>query len=282
VEQDLEKNMAQFLEKWSPLRKYRKPVCDELRNMARPSIHMYCPQCESEQTFINLGSDARKGNHSSLFERVGEPFEVLLARYLCAGCKEFGRFFVLETGEVDGNQFIRKIGQKPDWEAVIEPRLLDTLGLHEAIFRRGVDCESSGYGIGAFAYYRRVVEDILDELLDRIPPLLEEEAREEYIEALKKTKSMPVAQDKIELVKDLLPQTLRRGGINPLDVLYDALSEGLHARTDDECLDLAAIIRESLSYLIDELQRATNAERQFTESMRRLLGKRACSKTSGA
>jgi len=239
---------------------------------------MYCPRCESEQTFVNCGSQNRDKSHSELYELVSDPFNVLLARYLCAGCKEFGRLFILETGKADGKRFIRKIGQKPDWEAALEPRLAKALGSRETLFRRGVDCESSGYGIGAFAYYRRLVEDILDELLNMIPPLLEGEAKAKYVEALGRTSATPVAQDKIALVKDLLPANLRPGGINPLQILYDALSAGLHAHTDEDCLELAGAVREALVYLMDELKRAGDARQQFTEGMRRVLEKRAKSK----
>lgn len=275
---DLEKNMAEFLERWAPLRRYRKPVSDELGNMARPAIHMSCAHCESEQTFINLGSQSRDGSRSELYEWVDDPFDVMLAKYLCAGCQEFGRLFVLESGKADGKRFIRKIGQKPDWEVTLDTQLAKVLGTRESLFRRGVDCESSSYGVGAFAYYRRVVEEILDDLLAMIPPLLDGEAKVKYVTALQRITGTTVAQDKIALVKDLLPASLRRGGINPLDVLHDALSKGLHAKTDEECLDSAGAAREALVYLGVELTHADEAQKQFTDGMRRLLEKRGQTK----
>lgn len=275
--QDLERNMIEFLEEWSPLRRYWKPVVDSLGNMERPSIHMHCPQCGSGQTFVNAGSE---GTYS-LYEWLSAPYEVYLARYLCASCQKFGRLFVLETGHVDGRGFIRKIGQKPDWEASLDANVARVLGPHEVLFRRGVDCETSGYGIGAFAYYRRLVEDVLSELLNMIPPLLEGEAKVKYAEALERTSTTPVAQEKIALVKELLPASLRRDGINPLEILHDALSGGLHAESDEECLDLAATVREALVYLVDELKRADDAHRKFTEGMRRFLDKRAQNKARG-
>ena len=278
--EELAKNMAEFLEKWPPLRKYRKPIADELGNRARPAIHMFCANCSTERTFVNLGSQSRHGGHYNFYDSLPAPFDVELARYLCAACKSFGRLFVLETGETDGKSFIRKIGQKPDWEVILEDRVVQSLGTREALFRRGIDCESSGYGVGAYAYYRRVVEDIIDELLDLIQPLIEREGQAKYAEALKNTKAAIVAQDKIVLLKDLLPPSLCRGGFNPLSIIYSALSEGIHARTDEECLDLAGAVRESLVFLIDELKRSDESQRRFTEGMRKFLDKRNTNKGS--
>ncbi|MDZ7680350.1 MAG: hypothetical protein U5J63_01245 [Fodinibius sp.] len=93
-------------------------------------------------------------------------------------------------------------------------------------YKKGLICESQGYGIGAFSYYRRIVEDI-DDLLDEISSLLKGEELDKYQEALQKTKKTNVTQDKIELVKDLLPQILRPDNMNPLSTLHSTLSEGL-------------------------------------------------------
>ena len=105
--------------------------------------------------------------------------------------------------------------------------------------------------------------------------LLDAEAQARYAEALEKTKATTIAQEKIALVKDLLPETLRPNGVNPLDVLYDALSSGLHSESDELCLELAGAVRESLVYLVAELKRAGETRQRFTDGMRRFLEKRA-------
>ncbi len=277
----LDRHMAEFLELWAPLRKYRKPVADDLGNMARPSIHMSCGRCRTDQTFVSVGYEDKYGKYADRYQWIERPWDALVARYICAACKQYGRLFFLETGRDGDHRFIRKLGQNPDWQAAISPDVASALGNHAFLFQRGADCEASGYGVGAFAYYRRVVELVIEGLLERVASLLDGEVRDRYLSALERTRSISAAENKIALVKDLLPATLRPQGLNPLDLLYGALSEGLHAQTDEQCLDIAATISQSLVFLVQELRRSEKAQHTFTESMRKLLGRRSQGKGVG-
>lgn len=259
-------NMTEFLEEWAPLRKYRKAI-SQAGVRARPSIRMQCPRCDSLQTFVN-----KPPPNTSTYFTLAPGLE--LARYMCAGCNNFERLFFLQLG----SDYIRKMGQYPDWEAPLDPSLLGLLGESEAMFRRGLNSEKTGYGIGGFAYYRRVVDDLIGDLLERIPTLLSDAEKPAFAAALEEVRKTTVTQTKIELVKDLLPSRLRPAGINPLDVLYSELSSGLHGKSDEDCLDDAAALRGALAYLVVELARAENAGRQFTADMRKLLEKRGAGK----
>ncbi len=149
------------------------------------------------------------------------------------------------------------------------------LGEHSGFYRKGLICESQGYGIGAFGYYRRIVEEIIDGLLDEIAELLTESELLEYQDALAKTKETTVTQEKIDLVKDLLPPILRPEGMNPLSALHSALSEGLHAESDEECLEYAENCREILIFLVNQVAASKAASKGFTDSMRKLLEKKS-------
>jgi hypothetical protein len=83
-----------------------------------------------------------------------------------------------------------------------------------------------------------------------------------------------VTEDKIKLVKDLLPNTLKNDGFNPLDLLHSSLSAGLHSRSDEECLNEAEGIRISLQYLIKHVEEAKEEKKSFTDSMKKILDKR--------
>jgi hypothetical protein len=273
---DEKANMARFLETWAPLRKFREPVADNLGNRASPNLNMHCPRCVGTQTFVHEGDPS-----GSPCTRVESPSYAEVWRYRCAKCRAFGRLFFLEYGkDKTGTLVVRKLGQKPEWEAPVDARLAGLLGEHEPLFKRGLDSEKSGYGIGAVAYYRRVVEDMIGGLLDRIPILLDGADRERYLAVLEEVHRAHDAQSKIELVKDLLPARLRPDGINPLDVLHGELSVGLHGKSDEDCLDDAEAVRSALSYVIVELARAEDDRREFTAGMRKLLEKRAGKQTA--
>ena len=60
----------------------------------------------------------------------------------------------------------------------------------------------------------------------------------------------------VELMSDALPNSLRIDGHNPLQLLYTALSVGVHELTDNLCHERAGTIR---AVLIGFAQRVTNA-----------------------
>lgn len=152
------------------------------------------------------------------------------------------------------------------------------LGEHADLFQKGLVCESQGYGVGAFAYYRRIVELMTDRLLGALQEIIEDASLQAYQAALIDTRKSIVAQEKIALVKDLLPASLRPDGMNPLALLHDLLSTGLHGGDDEECLEDAGQIRTVLVFLVDRIRHATEvklAGDAFTASMKLLLDKRA-------
>jgi hypothetical protein len=193
-------------------------------------------------------------------------------KYFCSACRRFVRHFYIRFGP--NGEWVEKIGQSLPWDISLNRSLERALGANAQLYSKGLICESQGYGIGAFAYYRRVVEEIIDQLLDDIASLMPDPEKPAYRKALDQAKATKVAQDKIDLVKDLLPPILRPDGMNPLGVLHEALSEGLHARTDDECLAFAAETREVLIFLAEQVSATKAASKSFTASMRKLLDRR--------
>src|SRR3954465_13582859 len=147
IEPDDHGNMARFLETWAPLRKFREPISDSLGNRAHPSIHMYCDTCDSAQTFI-AQNDPHQNNFS--YERIEKPYDAELWRYRCMGCRNAGRALLLATGSDGKGDYVRKLGQKPQWEAALDPELKKLLGKNAEVYRHGLDCEATGYGVGAY------------------------------------------------------------------------------------------------------------------------------------
>lgn len=258
---------AKFLETYPLYRKFSTDIgYNYLQHISKPPIRMYCYTCGCLQTFNMSNEYYRDYSYDTISS--GKVIRVI---YLCAACKEYERFFLLQFGE----NYVMKVGQFPSWEIVPDKNLSELLGEHQDYYKKGLVCESQSYGIGAYAYYRRIVESIIDQLLDSIADLIAESEKERYLEALKQTKKTTVAQEKIDLVKDLLPEILRPDGMNPLNLLYSTLSEGLHAKTDEECLEIAGSIREILVFLVNRILQTEQTSKKFTTSMRKLLEKKA-------
>lgn len=258
-----------FLETY-PL--YRKWKSDEIPRttdqLPKVQINMHCPSCRSNQTFV-MTNEYWEGEEYSNFP-LGD--RVCRVRYLCVHCQQFERFFFLRFDSQRTS--VMKVGQFPAWEVAGNTEVERLLGEHSDYFKKGLISESQGYGIGAFGYYRRIVEEIIDQLLDEVSELFSEEEKQRYQEALAATKKTIVTQEKIDIVKDILPPILRPQGMNPLSVLHSALSEGLHAESDEACLTYAETVREVLVFLVDQVAASKRASVGFTENMRKLLDKR--------
>ena len=168
-----------------------------------------------------------------------------------------------------------KVGQDPSFIRKASSEIKKVLGKEKLIFfEKGLLSEYHGHGIAAFSYYRRVLEEIIGELLDLIPDLMNEEQKEEIRVALAKAKDTNVAERKIEFVKDLLPSILIIEGLNPLQLLYEELSAGMHGKTDEECLISAEILREAMTTLISLLMTTKSKKEQLKKTMYHILDKR--------
>lgn len=256
----------EFIEDYSLFRKLKSgPFNKDLRQWKKIPINMKCHNCNSFQTFNMI---------NEYFDNYGvwAQNKVIDLLFLCESCKEFKRrFFIYINDSLDT---MYKVGQYPEWEIKMDANLEKTLQSHAITFRKGLVCESQGYGIGAFAYYRRITENIIDDLLESIIDLIDENQKGEYSKALEKTKTTRITQEKIDLVKDLLPPILRPNGMNPLGVLHSELSEGVHAETDESCLEIANHIKSVLIFLINQIIQSKESAKSFTNSMKSLLDKK--------
>jgi hypothetical protein len=72
-------------------------------------------------------------------------------------------------------------------------------------------------------------------------------------------------------IKGAIPDVLKIDGHNPLTLLHKALSEGLHDRSEEECLELASSIRVVLSELADRIGQALKDEKELQDAVSRLI-----------
>lgn len=259
----------EFLEEYSLFRRFKTPLPATLDLFPSPPINMHCRDCGGVQTF-NMENEYYEF-HRHINVAAGD--EKVRLVYVCQSCRKFTRQFQVYISP--NRDYCYKFGQYPEWEIKMDKQVEQTLGKHSANFKKGLVCESQGYGIGAFAYFRRIAEEIIDELLDSITDLIDSENKDKYLKALEATKRTRVTQEKIDLIKDLLPNILRPNGMNPLGVLHSELSEGLHAENDETCLENASHIKDILVFLVIQIIASKQAAKQFTSSMKALLEKKS-------
>lgn len=255
----------EFLQDYSLFRKFEIDVPEYLSEIYSPAINMYCHKCGNFQTF----NQTNRASENFTARFVSSKDQLIRLLYQCSSCHTQERQFnIYISPNLD---YIYKIGQFPEWEIKMDKELSKALGKHASNYKKGLVCESQGYGIGAFAYYRRITEDIIDELLDSITDLIDEDDKSKYLSVLEQVKQTRVTQDKIVLIKDLLPSILKPNGNNPLGILHSELSGGLHGETDEVCLEKASHIKSILIFLINQIIRSKESAKLFTNSMKLIL-----------
>jgi hypothetical protein len=197
--------------------------------------------------------------------------------YLCSNCRKKEKIFSLALIKDEGKQSgsAAKLGELPPFGPPIPARLVKLIGPDRELLLKGRRCENQGLGIGAFVYYRRVVESQKVRIFNKI------------IEVAKKLKtSAPIiaeleaARDEtqfskaLSMVKEGIPPTLLINGHNPLSLLHTALSEGVHDRSDEECLQLARSARVVLIELAESLGQALKDGAVLKHAVKTLLDKR--------
>lgn len=268
-----------FLEEFPLYIKFKEQIPRYQRELDHRNIQLYCSQCSDTRTFRYASLTPRGATSGYSFGSApGEqpPLDYLEnniyhIRYCCADCMVTHCHFLIHIGP--NRSFVEKVGQHPKPQVNISKDLERALGNQCDVFRQGLVSEKHGYGIGAFAYYRRVLEELVGTLLDRLEELFPEGERPKYVLALENARKQHTAEDRLKLVKDFVPTHLRTEDIEPLGVLYSALSTGIHARSDEECISDATSIRVALTMLLTAIEQQKQTKKTFTDGMRKLLDK---------
>lgn len=172
---------------------------------------------------------------------------------------------------------IYKYGELPPFGQPTPPRLLRILGsVEKEYYLKGRRAEHQGMRVGAFAYYRRVVENQKNRLFDEIIRVAQQiGASAEMLDELKDAKNQTQFSTAVNAVKHGIkhgiPAALLLDGHNPLTLLHSALSNGVHAQTDEECLASATNIRVVLAELSDRPGYAIKERSELKAAVSKLM-----------
>jgi hypothetical protein len=265
------RTFADFLESCGPDSKHH--VSDLLGGpsgggsivLRTPEIELQCEICNGLRRF-ECG-----GNH---YVAGQGDFEFLV--YDCKNCERAQRTFALLVvpDENKSSGRVQKLGEFPPFGPPTPSRVMKLVGEDRELFLQGRRAELRGLGIGAFAYYRRVVEEQKSRIIEEIGKVALKIKPSKETEALfAKAEAETQFKTAIDLIKSAIPESLLIDGHNPLTLLHSALSEGLHAQTDEECLELATSIRVVLTELAERISTALKEEATLKSAVSRLLNR---------
>jgi hypothetical protein len=197
----------------------------------------------------------------------------IFLEYRCRNCKKSPKLFAVKNVlSRPDRHIVLKIGEWPPYGPVTPGGVIAIVGPDRDFFLKGRRAENLGLGIGAFAYYRRVVENQKGRLIREISKVARtlgagQPVLDRFEAAAKETQFSKAIDD----IKDVMPESLRIQGHNPLSLLHSALSKGLHAQADDECLAIATSIRVVLTELAERITQALKDEAELRNAVNQLL-----------
>ena len=165
---------------------------------------------------------------------------------------------------------MQKVGQFPAYDINVNNNLKKYLSEEDQInYKRALTCLSISYGIGAFSYFRRVIENEIKRIIKDISKL-EFEGVEMVKLALESFDKDFQMSKLIDVVNKHLPVSLNELGDNPIRLLYEQLSGGIHEFTDEECIDKALSIDILLNYVIKKINEEKYQLNDVKNAMRTL------------
>lgn len=231
-----------------------------------------CPEEQTDQTFK---TDLIKSGYSNISvvtinnsDELPYSFDAQTRRLdlkvhvqgVCQSCKAKIDFLIRSTSDKEWNRrkegmtiTIQKIGQFPSYEIGLNPTLKKYLNEEDqSNYKKALICLSISYGIGAYAYLRRVIENEIKRIVQDIAELDFDGA--EFVKAAYESFKVDFQMSKlIDVVTKHLPVSLKELGDNPVRLLYEQLSGGIHEFTDEECIEKAHHIDVLLNYVIRKI-----------------------------
>ncbi len=260
------------------------------------TFSFYCPNEKSNQTFkLTLeperiikelwGATSSSKNYFDTFDHSDSKYK-FTQHYsaTCQYCQKYKADFLIqvETNKsVPVNrvstedfqeplQIVKKIGQFPAFEIKPDKDLIGFLTEEDkGNYKKALICRSQDYGVAAFAYLRRIVENEMIRIVEDLSKIDKPESIQ--IKALLKTfKSNHIMTNLIDGLYTYLPASLQSLGDNPLKVLYSQLSGGIHEFSEEECSQKASTIDTLLKFIVKKINEENSEVRGARDAIKNL------------
>jgi hypothetical protein len=238
--------------------------------LTQPQIQLHCENehCQGVRFFRSTESKTWLSD---------EQWKNIFVTYVCKNCGQSWKTFSLAVRRkgASGAGEVVKYGEMPAFGSPTPSRVISLIGPDREMFLRGRRAENLGLGIGAFAYYRRVVENQKGRIIQEIAKASARlGASPEMLAELAQLEKETQFSKAIDLVKIGIPAALMIDGHNPLTLLHTALSEGLHDHKDEECLEIAQEIRLVLTELAERISQALKEQAELKQAVSRLMSRK--------
>ena len=260
----------------------RQKLPDDFHYVEPDVLFLFCNICKSERPFRDIKpirgntNDPKPYSGNSISPSVSAMIpstpatEFYKVKYTCTGCNNdtFDFWFQLNYKP---EKWLKKIGQLPMWIPAISKELKEAFGSDADLYAKALRNMNEGYGIGACAYLRRLVEKYINPLLELLHDVKQEQG--ESAEKLAEIKEAIQAKDftsKTKFASEIAPAAIIVKGHNPLKEIHERLSIGLHTLDEETALQYAIFIKNALEFIIPRLRREFDDRKEYTEMIKGL------------
>jgi hypothetical protein len=187
--------------------------------------------------------------------------------YTCKNCEQSKQYYYFVWQENEKSTTFMKVGQHPPLAIEPPPELAKALGRGDTgLYRKALINANFGHGLGAVAYFRRVLENQANFLLELIVEAAKHaQAGTDELPCAEEIKNSGKVEEKLGFAAKILPAQFRPGGNNPLDKLSAAAGAGLQGESDDQCLAIFSEGRFVFEYLLKSLLVSNEEAREYVK-----------------
>lgn len=250
----LKEHLAQSLESWPLYRRLEYKGAEGIT--AVPEVlKLFCAVCNLETRWQT--SLKKQGSTRGMEVIEKHKFGFCTKMYRCKNCGRCSVTYYFGWYDETSCSVFYKVGQYPQLEERVSQNLAKALDADDVkAYKNAVRLRNFNLGIAAVAYMRRVVENRMNDLLE----ILHEAARVHGASAELLARHEEVMKEKrfavkIDYAGDLLPANLRpEGKPNPMAILHELASDGLHSKSDEECVDIFDACRQTFEYVFGTMR----------------------------
>jgi hypothetical protein len=276
----LRDQLAQVLTKW-PLYRHYTYVGKEAHHVNQqavtktrfaflpPELKMFCnkQKCGYETAWKTSEAEVYFG--SDFIKR---------RRYTCRNCGLSEVYYCFIWQERADDSVFVKVGQYPELEERVPEKLVEALDREDLkLYQNSLRLRNFNLGVAAVAYMRRIVENRMNDMLEILhEAAIAHDAPADLIAKHEEMKQERRFNVKVDYAGTLLPRSLRpEGKPNPIAILHELASDGLHAKSDEECVDIFDSCRRTFEYLFGKLRVENEDAKAFVQEMAMLAEKKS-------
>lgn len=175
-------------------------------------------------------------------------------------CRRYGDFLYVMIHFDRQNNYIEKVGQYPsvaDIHIAQVKKYKKVLGeSYIKDFTKAIGLAANGIGTGSFVYLRRVFEHLIEEIASEA--IKNGEIDKTQFESCK-------MDNRLKLLSNHLPEVIMEN-----KPLYGVLSAGIHALSEEECLNYFYVVRAVIELILDDMEHARQMEEKKKNAKNKL------------